>query len=135
MKKAFISMRFYAMSMYGVTLAKPELFLPSFLQMLVMWSSKINFLWSHFTPNSFSVSLLSVLKPSTYILTLSFVLTNKWHLSRLLFKRLFLTHANKSWDTYSRDVIRLSMLSAIIWYVVIRITGNIDVIYSKKQIF
>ena len=33
MKQAFMSMRFFAIPMYGVTLAKADIFLTAFLQM------------------------------------------------------------------------------------------------------
>ena len=95
-------MRFFAILMYSLTLAKADIFLPALFQMSEIWSSKVNFL-SNFTPNSFSVSLLPFLNPSTFILTLSLVLTNKWHFSALLSKRLFLNHSNKPFHAYSRN--------------------------------
>ena len=104
-KKAFMSMRFFAVPMYGVTLVKADIFLPAFLQISEIWSSEVTFL-SNFTPNSFLVSLLSILNPSSFRLTLSLVLTNKWHLSASLLKRLFLSYSNKLFDAWSRDVIR-----------------------------
>ena len=56
-----------------------------------------------------------ILNLSTFRLTLSFVPTNKWYLSALLFKRLFLNHSKKPFDACSRDVIRSSTLSAIMY--------------------
>ena len=51
-------MRFFAIPIYGVNLAKADIFLLAFLQMAEIESSEANFL-SNFVPNSFSVSLLS----------------------------------------------------------------------------
>ena len=109
MKKVFMKMRFFAISKYGVTLAKADVFLPAFLQMLEMWSSKVSFL-SNFRHNSFSVPLLFFLYPATLILSLSFVLTNKWHLSALVFKILVWNLSNKALDACSRDVTGSSSL-------------------------
>ena len=42
---------------------------------------------------------------STLILAFSLELTNRWHLSALLFKRLFLNYSNEAFDDFSKDVI------------------------------
>ena len=132
MKKVFICMCFLAMPMYGVTLAKVKIFLSAFLQMSEMWSSKVNFWWSIddsnkiCTYNSYSVSLLPISNPSTFKITLPFI-----PICGLLFKTLFLNHSNKPLDACSRYEIRSSTRYRCI---AIRITENIDAIYSKKQI-
>ena len=117
MKKAFINMCFLAMPMYGVTLAIANIFIPVFLQIsesqFLSYFTRWNYYSLMFIPNSFSISFLSILNPFTFILTLSFVPTNKLHLSALLFKRLFLNYSNKPLDACSRDVIRSSTLSEI----------------------
>ena len=88
---------------------------------------------SNFTLNSFSASLLLILNLSTFILILSFVLTSKWHLSALLFKRLFSNNSNKPLDACWRDVIRSSTLSTIMYGVLSSAELVISMLFTAKN--
>ena len=92
--------------MKGVALANADIFLLAFLRKSVRWLLKFKFT-SVFTPNSFS-HLLYIL-----ITTGLFVLTNTWHLSLLLFKRLFLNqlNINKESEACSKDATTLILFS------------------------
>ena len=68
-------------------------FFTSFLHQSEKWLLKVSLL-SNLTPHSFSQWLFFISKVSTLILTVLFVLTNKWHLSELLFITLSLNHLN-----------------------------------------
>ena len=114
--------------MYGVTLSKGDILLPTFFYRCQSCDHQKSVFLSNFTPNSFSVSLLSILNPSTFILTLSFVLTNKLHLSSLHFKRLFLNHSNKLLDACSRNVNWL--MTFINW----RITSSAGLLHLYIQL-
>ena len=49
----------------------------------------------------------------THILTASLELTDKFHLSALLFNKLFWNHSSKTFDAFSKDAIIPLMSSAI----------------------
>ena len=56
----------------------------------------------------------------SYSLTLKFTasleLTNKWHLSALLFRKLFLNHSSNAFDAFSKDT---PLMSSSITYAVL----------------
>ena len=129
MKKAFMSMRFFAVPMYGVTLAKADIFLPVFLQMSEIWSSKVNFL-SNFTPNSFSVSPLSILNRSTFILTV--ICTNQqMTFVSITFQKIVFKPFKQAIGCLLKGCNRIiHVIGNHVWIIVCCIAGNVDVIYS-----
>ena len=68
-----------------------------------------------------------------FILTLSFVLTNKRHLSALIFKNLFLNYSNKPLNACSRDVIKSFTLSAITYGVLLSAELAILMSFAEKN--
>ena len=64
----------------------------------------------------FSIAFI-YLYPATLMLTLSYVITNKWHLSALLFKSLFWNHSNKAFGACSKAVLESLMLLATMYRV------------------
>ena len=111
-KNAFIRIRLFEIFIYEATLASAWTFLLAFWHISEMWSSKES-LWLNSTPNSFYLLLLAMSKFPIFILTVSFVLTNKWHMPALIFIKLSLNHLNKIYETSSKDLITPSISSAI----------------------
>ena len=79
-----------------------------------IWLLKVS-LYSNFTAKSFWHSLFTILKSPIFILTSSFTLTSKWHLSVLPLKRLALNRLNKVFEAFSKEVITPSIPSAVIY--------------------
>ena len=67
---------------------------------------------SNLTPKSFSQSLFFILKLFTFKFTTWLVLTRKWHLATLPFKRLFSNHLNRDIEACSTDFITSSTFLA-----------------------
>ena len=84
MKNAFNNNLFWFKSIYGVIPAKAFNLRLAFLEISLMWASKVSF-GSNLTPKSFSHGLLHIFWFSTIVLTLSSMLQMKWHLSGLAF--------------------------------------------------
>ena len=116
LKNAFIRIGLFEIFIFEITRDNAWIFLLAFLDSSEMWSSKES-LWSNLTPNSFSLLLLVMSKFPIFILTLLFVLTNKWHLSALVLIKLSLKHLNKVSEASSKDLITPSVLSAITYVV------------------
>ena len=135
MKKVFVSIRFFAMPMYGATLAKAEIFLPTFLQISEMWSSKVNFL-SHVTSNSFSVSPFFYFKP-IYVHIYSVICRNQeMTFASITFQKVVFKSFKQTIGCLLKGCDKIiHVIGNHVWCIAISITGNIDVIYSKKQIY
>ena len=100
---AFIKIRLFDIFIYSVTLDNSGIFLLPFLHSSEMWSSKESF-WSNLTPNIFSILLLVISKSTVFVLTVLFVLTNKYYLSALLFIKLSRNHLDKLSGAFCTDL-------------------------------
>ena len=65
---------------------------------------------SNLTPSNFSHSQFFMSNLLTLKFTASLELTNKWHLSALIFNKLFSKHSNKAFHAFFKDVITPLML-------------------------
>ena len=112
LNNAFIRILLFEIFIYKATLDNAWIFLLAFLHRSEIWSSEES-LWSNLAPNSFSLLLLVVSNFPIFILTVLFVLTNKWHLLALIFLKLSLNYLNEISEASSKDLITPSILSVI----------------------
>ena len=78
---------------------------------------------------NFSHLLICMSYSLTLLLMASLELTNKWHLSALLFNKLFSNHSNKAFDAFSKDPVTPLMSSTITYQsIIICIVRDIDIV-------
>ena len=98
----------------GAILIKTFIFPPVFLYTSEMQSSKFS-LQATLTPSSFSHALFSISYPPTRTVTFSLLLNSECHFSQLILKRLLSSYWNKALQVSPNDLIRPSILSAVIY--------------------
>ena len=91
----FMIIRYLDKSMCGMILAGAYILLLAFLQILVVCFSNVSLLL-HLAISHIYYFLCHIHLLLKY--TASLELTNKWHLSALLFSKLFSNHLNKGWS-------------------------------------